>query len=360
MNLKKYQTYLAALFIDKFIKISLVFFCIIILVNFFEEIRFSEKHDVKIYYVFYLSLLNAPSLIFEILPFIFFVSTIFFYIQLNDNHELEIFNSNGISNIKIIYVLTIVTSILGLILLLFYYTLASNLKSKYLDVKNRFSNSNEYLAVVNDDGLWIKEEIDNKLYIIHAEKLKKNKLKYLTINEASKYYENKNTIVAETANITSKNWKLENVSILSKDGKSSKFKSYIHNSSFNGEIISNLFSNLNALNIYELHKLANSYLKIGYSNTDIKIHLNKVYSMPLFYVLMTILGFIIINKLKYIKSKFFVIIFGVFVSVVVYYLNYFSGLLGASGILPIYLSVWVPLLILFLVCNIGLIKVNEN
>ena len=102
MNLKKYQTYLAALFIDKFIKISLVFFCIIILVNFFEEIRFSEKHDVKIYYVFYLSLLNAPSLIFEILPFIFFVSAIFFYIQLNDNHELEIFNSNGISNIKII------------------------------------------------------------------------------------------------------------------------------------------------------------------------------------------------------------------------------------------------------------------
>ena len=48
------------------------------------------------------------------------------------------------------------------------------MKSKYLDIKNRFSNSNEYLAVVNDDGLWIKEEIDNKMYIIHAEKLKKN------------------------------------------------------------------------------------------------------------------------------------------------------------------------------------------
>ena len=82
MNLKKYQTYLAALFIDKFIKISLVFFCIIILVNFFEEIRFSEKHDVKIYYVFYLSLLNAPSLIFEILPFIFSYLQFFFIYNL--------------------------------------------------------------------------------------------------------------------------------------------------------------------------------------------------------------------------------------------------------------------------------------
>ena len=69
-----------------------------------------------------------------------------------------------------------------------------------------------------------------------------------------------------------------------------KMKSFIHNSSFNGEIISNLFSDLNALNIHERHKLSNSYSNIGYSNTDIKIHLNKIYSMPLFYILMTILG----------------------------------------------------------------------
>ena len=252
------------------------------------------------------------------------------------------------------------TMTLGLILLLFYYTLSSSLKSKYLDVKNSFSNSNEYLAVVNDDGLWIKEEIDNKLYIIHAEKLKKNKLKFLTISETNKYYDSKNTILAETANINSKNWVLENVSILNENGNTKNLKSFVHNSSFNGEIISNLFSNLNALNIYELHKLSNSYSNIGYSNTDIKIHLNKIYSMPMFYILMTILGYVIINKLKRFKSKFFVIILGIFVSVIVYYLNYFSSLLGTNGVLPVYLSIWVPLLILFLICNIGLIKINEN
>ena len=45
---------------------------------------------------------------------------------------------------------------------------------------------------------------------------------------------------------------------------------------FNGEIISNLFSNLNALNIYELHKLSNSYFKIGYSNKkDITVNFSN-------------------------------------------------------------------------------------
>ena len=75
---------------------------------------------------------------------------------------------------------------------------------------------------------------------------------------------------------------------------------------------------------------------------------------------MTILGFLVINKIKTVNSKFFTILVGVFLSVLVYYLNYFSSLLGEKGVLPIYLSVWVPLLLLFLICNIGILKVNEN
>lgn len=358
--LKKYQTYIFSLFFKYFVLISLIFFFLIIVINFFEEIKFSEKNNIDTYYSIYLSFLNAPSLIFEVFPFIFLITVQAFYLQLKDKNEFKILNSNGISNFKVVFLLGTLSALIGIFLLLFYYSFSSSLKSKYLELKNRISNTNEYLAVVKDDGLWIKEEIDNSIYFIHAERFDKSFLKSVTISEIDKYYKSKNTITAKKANITSKNWYLENVSLIDKNGNKENYKSLVYNSSFNGEIISNLFSNLNSLNIYELHALSNSYSKIGYSNTDIKIHLNKIYSMPLFYILMTILGFILINKLKKFKSRFFLIIFGIFISVVVYYLNYFSGVLGNSGVLPIYLSVWAPLLILFLLCNIGLLKVNEN
>ncbi len=360
MKLKKYQFYIYSLFFRNFLKISFIFFCTIVIINIFEEIKFSEKYETDILYSVYLSVLNAPSLMFEIFPFIFLITIKFFYLNLVEKNELNILNINGISNFKLITLISLLVAIIGLFLLVFFYSFSSNLKSNYLDIKNKFSNTNEYLAVVNDDGLWIKEEIDENLYIIHAEKFDQNALKSVTITEADKYYSNKKTISAEIANIISKNWQLKNVSILNDSGIKKNLKSFVYNSSFNGEIISNLFSNLNALSIYELHNLSKSYLKIGYSNTDINIHLNRIYSMPLYYILMTILGFVIINKLKKVKSKFFVIIFGVFISVIVYYLNYFSGVLGNKGALPPYLSVWMPMLILFLVCNIGLIKVNEN
>ena len=360
MTIKKYQSYIYLLFLKFFVLTSLIFFCVTILINFFEEVKFVEKYNTEIYYSIYLSLLNAPSLMYEIFPFVFLIAVKFFYLNLNDSKEIQIFNFNGISNLKIILHLGILSSFLGVILLLFYYSFSSSLKSSYLEIKNRFSNTNEYLAIVKDDGLWIKEEIEESIFIIHAKNFDNNELKSVTITEVDNYYDNKNSLIAEKANIASKNWNLDKVSLVDKYGNKNYFKSYVHNSSFNGEIISNLFSNLNSLNIYELHNLSNNYTKIGYSNTDVKIHLNRIYSMPIFYILMTILGFIVINKIKNFKSRFFVVIFGVFISVIIYYLNYFSGVLGNNGTLPIYLSVWVPLFILFLICNIGILKINEN
>ena len=74
---------------------------------------------------------------------------------------------------------------------------------------------------------------------------------------------------------------------------------------------------------------------------------------------MAVLGFLIMVKFKFIKTKFFTIVIGVFVSVIVYYLNYFSSMFGSNETLPIGLSIWLPHLILLLVCSLGVIKINE-
>ena len=158
MIIKKYQSYLLSLFTKSFILVSVVFFCIVIIINIFEEIKFSEKYNTEIYYTIYLSLLNTPSIMFELFPFIFLISVKYFYLNLAEKNELGILNSNGISNLKIIYLISILSISLGILILLFYYSISSELKSKYLDIKSSFSNSNEYLAVVNDNGLWIKKK----------------------------------------------------------------------------------------------------------------------------------------------------------------------------------------------------------
>jgi len=65
-------------------------------------------------------------------------------------------------------------------------------------------------------------------------------------------------------------------------------------------------------------------------------------------------------KFNFIRTKFFILIIGVFLSVIVYYINYFSKLFGSNETLPVELSIWLPQLILVLVCFLGLIKINEE
>ena len=79
MIVNTYKKYILNLFIKTLIEVILFFSALIIIINLFEEINFLKNEDVSSFYPIFLSLLNAPSVIFDILPFIFLVSTIYFF-----------------------------------------------------------------------------------------------------------------------------------------------------------------------------------------------------------------------------------------------------------------------------------------
>ena len=97
-----------------------------------------------------------------------------------DKEELDIFKKISLSNFKIIRILSLSSFIISILLITVFYNLSSNLKFMYLEMKNKYSGDNKYLAIVTENGLWIKDEIDNKINIINAEiRLKVNILKML-------------------------------------------------------------------------------------------------------------------------------------------------------------------------------------
>ncbi len=359
MIIKKYQKYLIKTYFYNFVIVSLVFLSLGFILNFFEELKFFNDYETTAFYPVILALLNTPSVLFELFPFIFLITTKFFYIFLNDRNEIEILKNNGISYSKILTILSISSFIMGVIILLSYYTFSSNLKYHYYNLKNSFTEQNEYLAVVNESGLWIKEEIDETINIIHAKQFKENIIEKITITQTNSKFKMPNTIIAEKADISKKLWDLINVKIINYKGEKKNLSNLQYKSSFNGEIVANLFSNLNSLNLYQLYELSENYSNIGYSTTNVMVHLNKLYSLPIFFLLMTVLGFLIMIKFKFIKTKFFTVIIGVIISVTVYYLNYFSSLFGSNETLPIGLSIWLPHLILLLICSLVMVRINE-
>ena len=358
--IKVYQSYLIKSFWKILLYVTLCFFGLIIILNIFEELTFFRDTNVHPGYPFLLTFLTSPSIVYETFPFIFFIATQFLFLKLMDKEELDIFKKISLSNFKIISILSLSSFFISILLITIFYNLSSNLKFMYLEMKNKYSGDNKYLAIVTENGLWIKDEIDNKINIINASKIEGQYLKDVTINQFSDDYSILLNIVASEIDIQNNKWIIKRGSF-SKINKGLKVKENVYfNSNFNAEQINKLFSDLTSLNIFELNKLKKNYGNLGYSVTNINIHLQKLVSYPFYLTIMTVFSAVVMLNIRRNNSKVFHIVMGTLFSVLIYYMNYFSSLLGQNERLPETFSIWLPLLIITLFCSIGLIRINEK
>ena len=155
-------------------------------------------------------------------------------------------------------------------------------------------------------------------------------------------------------------WIIENP-IITKDNISKKNDTYIFfQSNFDRSKISSLFSNISTLNLFELFNLKKDYEKLGYSSTEIVIHLLRLSSTPLFFGILTVLSSVIMFNFRRDRSLFFHILLGILMSVVIYYISFLFSSLGNNGKVPIIWSIFLPILFISIFAIIGLIRVNEK
>ncbi len=358
--LRTYEYYLIRNFLNKFFIISFIFFSLIIILSILEEISFFKNLEINFLYPYFLTLLSSPITLFEIFPFIFLLSTQFLFYGLFKTEELNLFKINGLSNLKIIRILFLTAFSIGIITVLLFYNAASKLKFIYTDYKNSFSKDNKYLAVVNDSGLWLKDEIEDSTLIVKASYIENDFLINVIINEFDNEFNLKRIIQSEKININDTNWILENPKITNNNITNVNTKDLVFETSFNKEKINSLFSNISTLNILELFNLKNDYENLGYSSDEIVIHLLKLSSTPLLYGILTVLSAVIMFNFRKDKSLFYHVILGIFMSVIIYYINFMFTSLGNNGKIPIISSIYLPILFISIFAIIGLIRVNEK
>jgi len=355
-----YKLYLMKLYFRYLMTISIVFVCLIFVLNIIEEIKFFDDLNLSFLYPIIFTLLNLPTILFEISPFIFLITTQMFFLELYNRDEIIIFKQYGVRNLDIIKFISFISLIVGILLVLGFYTLSSNLKNNYLIFKNKFTDDNKYLAVINESGLWIKDEVNDYVNIIHAKSIEKNLLKNVSINQMDKDHSLVQSIFAEEIDIINNIWKIENAKIFNVNGTKIDNREITFKTNFNLEKINNLFSNLSSLNLIQLFEQYNDYKSLGYSTLDIESHIHKITSLPIYLVIMILLGSILMFNTSYNKSKIANLVIGILLSVIIYYVNYFFNLMGINEKVPVILSVWFPFIILILLSGIGLVKINEK
>ena len=354
-----YTKFLIKNYISSLLNVFFIFFCLIYILNLLTELEFFKQTDVKTYFPLYLSLINTPIFVFEMFPFIFLISTQFFFNSLFTDNEMNIFKYSGLKNTKIFSILTITTFFIGIIIIAIFYNLSSNLKNLYLGLKSNYTEDKKYLAVITNNGLWIKDIYNENILMINASSFNENQLLDTYISEFDKNFQIIRNIKSQKIDITNKEWIIKNAEIYVQNNReivnSLKLKT-----NFDYELIQNLFSNMSSLSFIELIEMRKNYKKLNYSLTEIDLQLFKLISFPFYFILMFIFSAIIMMNTKTFKNKKLKIIIGLFLSVIIYYVNNFFYVLGTSEKLNVISSIIIPLTILTIINFLLLRNINAK
>ena len=343
-----------SLFFVFFIMTSLVF-----ILNLLSELEFFKDENVNTSFTLFLSFLNSPALIFEMFPFILLITIQLFFIKLFENKEIEIFKYSGLKNTNILLIISFLSIFTGLIVVSIFYSFSSNLKSIYLNLKSNYTVDGKYLAVITKNGLWIKDKINNKIIVTNSSLIENEYLINNFITEFDTDFNVIRNIQSSKINISKKKWNIINPKIFQKNNYESKDNIYLE-TNFDLDRVRTLYSNLSALNLFEIYNLRTNYKKLNYSLTEIDLHILKLISFPINLVLIALFSSLIMLNIKQFKSSTFKISIGLFFSVIIYYLNNFSHVLGGTERISLVLAVSSPLVILAIINSFMLYSVNEK
>ena len=355
-----YKKNLISMFFKNILLVTVFFFCLTLVMNILEEITFFKNMNVSFTLPLLLTFFNSFSVLFDIFPFIFLIGTMSFFFEILQKEELIIYKSYGLSNLRIIGFVTSSAFIFGIFIILIFYHFSSNLKFMYYEIKSNYTTDDKYLAMVTENGIWIKDQLNGKINIINAKNMVDQHLNDVSITQ----FDNKNDfiklITSKKINIKNKSWIINEPNITNENFAKKNEKKIIFESNFNSQIISNLFSNLSSLNLIKLQKLKKDYKILGYSTIKINSYQLNLYMYPIYLSIMVCIASILMLNIGYNKPKVYYFLAGILISVLVYYINYLVNILIENQKIPLMFSVWITHFILMLFCLIGLVRVNEK
>ena len=356
------NNYLGKEFLKVIFNTSLIFFCLGFVLNLFEEINFFKDYNTSFQMPIFLTMLFVPSLLYNMFPFVVLISGIWFFLKIKKTDEVIALKVSGISNLSVIIIPGILSFILGIIFVTSLNPIISVLVKKYENIKGSYQQNQEYLSSITVNGIWIKEKNLGKNSLIRAVRLEDKKLIGISIYQ----FDNDNNFIqrieAKSADISSLLWVIEGGKVIDKKGKiTSKYDTNLtYKSNYDLKKLKSVYKNIDTISFWNLNKEIKKIEASGYSTSEMKAKFQQYLSFPCFLLSMILLSGVFTLGVGFKENNWIYVFLTIISSVLIFYFVKFSAALGQTDKLPIEISVWMPIIIIFIFSGIGLLHVNEK
>ena len=330
----------------------LVVTSVIMLVDFVEGTRnIGSEEDIGSGTVFLLTLLKAPQLIEQTIPFVVLFGVMGTLYSLNRRSELIVLRASGLSAWRFLAPAICVTATIGLIWAMAFNPLASYAMNTHDKLVERITGS---AVSVSENSIWLREGNDIAQTVIYAERadILERKLFNTTFyifgiaQDGTAVFERR--LDAKEAKHVQGYWQLSDV-IENAEGEITQLQNAVSlPTNISAEDIRDTADIKSIPPFWEIPKTIRKTERAGFSAVSLRMQLNKLLALPIMLIAMTVIAAGVSMHLTREGGTLRLLIIGGVLGFGVYFADNVVSAFGEASALPIILAAWtIPLFVLF-------------
>jgi lipopolysaccharide export system permease protein len=354
--------YFAKRFFFSFLLVLAIFFALLLLIDFVEQMRFFGSKSVTVWQTLGLALFNVPFNLHRILPLVMLVASILALLGLSKSNELIIARSVGLSWIKILIPPVATAFLIGMSSLALFNPIIAISMSQYDSLWASYARGVESTLSVSSEGFWLRQGNSDGQTVIKATR---------TNSDGTTLYGTSfwtfdvqgaavSRIEASSAILETGAWSLSQArqwdlratnpqAVVQRLKPDTKLPTDLTPSA-----IRDSFGKPASISIWLLPDYILELERAGFSARNYRVWLQMELALPFLLSSMVLLAACFTMRHTRRSASGILIVCAVLSGFGVYFLRNFTQLLGETGQIPITLAAWAPPTIATL-CALGLL-----
>jgi len=327
---------------------------VIMLIDFVELSRtLGGRVELTFFQLIGLMLLKSPTVILQLLPFVFLFGAMGAFVALNRRSELVAMRAAGVSAWRFIAPSAAAAFGLGIVAVTILNPLASALNAQFEDQRTALAEGQN---AAEAREIWLLQANGRNQIVIHA-------LRHDLVDETirltgvSLFVQTADPngamvfsrrIEAAQALLMPGYWRLSDVREALPGSGSVRSEQLSLPSTLDRRTALEKFASPDAIAFWRLPAAIDHAEEAGYAVAGYRLRLNQLLATPLLYSAMTVLAAAFSLRLMRLGGLAGLAVAGVAVGFLVFFANQFCGALGKAEVIPPFVAAWTPPLLAFL------------
>jgi len=331
-----------------FLTVSFVFSVVLSLFNMIEILRRSyNKSHIGLKQVSLLAIYQLPDLLTELMPFIMLFSAMLLLWHMNRYSELVVARSLGLSIWAIMCPVWL--TILGFSLLNFavFNPISAEFSARFEQMEKQLLTGRSSFLMISQSGLWLKQEEENNYSLIRVARLDQSKkdLKEITLYsfDADNHFVNR--LDAQEVQIHPQGWLLKQALLSEANHPPRYMGDLLWKTDLTVHKIQESFSSPATIPLWKIPAFIQLMESAGLSSLEHMQHFYTESFAPFLYLTMATLAGICAYHFTRRKGGLHFVITGLVLGFFIFFLHRISHAMGLSMTMPLFFSVFAPVLI---------------